>query len=122
MQIKIEELYPPLLRAVRDANLNVVWTIDPMHGNVEKQNGFKTRDFENIVAEVKSFFDIHKRYGTVGAGVHLEMTGEDVTECTGSTFCPITVDDLSSRYHTQCDPRLNAKQALELAFMLTEIF
>jgi 3-deoxy-7-phosphoheptulonate synthase len=119
---KIEELYPPLLKAVRDAKLNVVWTIDPMHGNVEKQNGFKTRDFENIVAEVKSFFDIHKRYGTVGAGVHLEMTGEDVTECTGSTFCPITVDDLSSRYHTQCDPRLNAKQALELAFMLTEIF
>ncbi|NPA27970.1 MAG: 3-deoxy-7-phosphoheptulonate synthase class II [Epsilonproteobacteria bacterium] len=119
---KIDELFPPLLRAVRDANLNVVWTIDPMHGNVEKINGFKTRDFENILSEVKSFFNIHKQEGTIAAGVHLEMTGEDVTECTGSTSCPITPDDLSDRYHTQCDPRLNAKQALELAFMLAETF
>jgi len=120
---KIDELYPPLLKAVKDAKLNVVWTIDPMHGNVEKSsNGFKTRDFDNILSEVKSFFNIHKEYGTVAAGVHLEMTGENVTECTGSASCSITVDDLSSRYHTQCDPRLNANQALELAFMISENF
>ncbi len=120
---KIDELFPPLLKAVKEANKNVVWTIDPMHGNVEKSsNGFKTRDFDNILSEVKSFFRIHQENGTVAAGVHLEMTGEDVTECTGSSSCPITVDDLSSRYHTQCDPRLNAKQALELAFMISENF
>jgi len=120
---KIEELYPPLLKAVRDAGLNVVWTIDPMHGNVEKSStGFKTRDFDNILAEVKSFLKIHQEHGTVAAGVHLEMTGEDVTECTGSASCAITENDLHSRYHTQCDPRLNANQALELAFMISEVF
>jgi len=120
---KIEEFYPSLLQAVKDAGKNVVWTIDPMHGNVEKSStGFKTRDFENILSEVKSFFKIHKENGTIAAGVHLEMTGEDVTECTGSASCPITADDLSSRYRTQCDPRLNAKQALELAFMISENF
>jgi 3-deoxy-7-phosphoheptulonate synthase len=119
---KIDELFPPLLKAVRDANLNVVWTIDPMHGNVEKSStGFKTRDFDNILSEVKSFLKIHKEHGTIAAGVHLEMTGENVTECTGSTSCAITVDDLHSRYHTQCDPRLNANQALELAFMISEV-
>ena len=120
---KIDELYPPLLKAVRDTNLNVVWTIDPMHGNVEKTaDGIKTRDFDNILSEVKSFFNIHKEHGTIAAGVHLEMTGENVTECTGSSSCPITVDDLTSRYHTQCDPRLNANQALELAFLISENF
>jgi 3-deoxy-7-phosphoheptulonate synthase len=120
---KIDELFPPLLKAVKDANLNVVWTIDPMHGNVQKSStGFKTRDFDNILLEVKSFINIHKAHGTVAAGVHLEMTGEDVTECTGSASCPITEDDLSSRYHTQCDPRLNANQALELAFVISEVF
>lgn len=116
----ISELYPPLLRAVRDAGKNVVWTIDPMHGNVEKSStGFKTRDFDNILSEVKQFMDIHEAEGTVAAGIHLEMTGENVTECTGSTSSPITADTLCDRYHTQCDPRLNANQALELAFMLS---
>jgi 3-deoxy-7-phosphoheptulonate synthase len=120
---KISELFPPLLRALRDAGKNVVWTIDPMHGNVEKSpNGFKTRDFDNILSEVKQFMQIHEAEGTVAAGIHLEMTGEDVTECTGSTSCPITTDDLADRYHTQCDPRLNAKQALELSFMLGKKF
>ncbi|NPA50346.1 MAG: 3-deoxy-7-phosphoheptulonate synthase class II [Epsilonproteobacteria bacterium] len=120
---KIDELFPPLLRAVKEAKRNVVWTIDPMHGNVEKSpDGIKTRDFNNILSEVKSFFRIHQEEGTVAAGIHLEMTGEDVTECTGSISCPLTVDDLNSRYHTQCDPRLNAKQALELAFTISEIF
>jgi 3-deoxy-7-phosphoheptulonate synthase len=93
-----------------------------MHGNVEKSSsGYKTRDFDNILSEVKQFFAIHKSMGTVPAGIHLEMTGNDVTECTGSQSCAITSDDLSSRYHTQCDPRLNASQALELAFMLGDI-
>lgn len=120
---KIDALFPPLLQAVKDAGKNVVWTIDPMHGNVEKSSsGFKTRDFDNILSEVKSFFRIHQELGTVAGGVHLEMTGENVTECTGSTSCAITDDDLSNRYHTQCDPRLNANQALELAFMISENF
>jgi len=120
---KISELYPPLLKAVKEAKRNVVWTIDPMHGNVEKTpTGFKTRDFDNILSEVRQFFEIHQREKTVAGGIHLEMTGEDVTECTGSIACPITQDSLADRYHTQCDPRLNAKQALELAFMIGEEF
>jgi len=118
---KIAELYPPLLKKVRDADKNVVWTIDPMHGNVEKSStGFKTRDFANILSEVEQFFKIHKEHSTVAAGIHLEMTGNDVTECTGSTSCAITEEGLASRYHTQCDPRLNASQALELAFMISD--
>ncbi len=118
---KIAQAYPPLLKKVRDAGKNVVWTIDPMHGNVEKSStGFKTRNFDNILSEVEQFFKIHKEHGTIAAGIHLEMTGNDVTECTGSTSCAITDEGLASRYHTQCDPRLNASQALELAFMLSD--
>ncbi|MCB4743822.1 MAG: 3-deoxy-7-phosphoheptulonate synthase class II [Sulfurovum sp.] len=118
---KIDTLYPPLLKKVRDAGKNVVWTIDPMHGNIEKSStGFKTRDFANILSEVEQFFKIHKEHGTVAAGIHLEMTGNNVTECTGSTSCAITEEGLASRYHTQCDPRLNASQALELAFMISD--
>ncbi len=90
-----------------------------MHGNVEKtDNGYKTRDFDNILSEVKQFFQIHKAQGSVAGGIHLEMTGQNVTECTGSKSCAITTEDLESRYHTQCDPRLNADQSLELAFMI----
>jgi len=119
---KIREYFPRLLKRVRDEGRNVVWSCDPMHGNVEKSStGFKTRDFDNILSEVKQFFEIHKEMGTVAAGIHLEMTGNDVTECTGSTSCAITPEGLASRYHTQCDPRLNASQALELAFMLSDI-
>ncbi len=120
---KIQEAFPPLLRAVRDAGRHVVWTIDPMHGNIEKSStGFKTRDFDKILSEVEQFFAIHQAEGTVAGGIHLEMTGEDVTECTGSLSAAITEEDLSSRYHTQCDPRLNANQSLELAFMIGEKF
>ncbi len=120
---KIGEAFPPLLRAVRDAGKNVVWTIDPMHGNIEKSStGFKTRDFDKILSEVEQFFAIHEAEGTIAGGIHLEMTGEDVTECTGSLSAAITEEDLSSRYHTQCDPRLNANQSLELAFMIGEKF
>ena len=118
---KIEEYFPKLLQRVKDEGKNVVWSCDPMHGNVEKSStGFKTRDFDNILSEVEQFFAIHKRIGTIGAGIHLEMTGDDVTECTGSTSCAITAEGLASRYHTQCDPRLNASQALELAFLLSD--
>ncbi len=118
---KIREYFPPLLQKVKESKLNVVWSCDPMHGNVEKSStGFKTRDFSNILSEVEQFFAIHKEIGTVPAGIHLEMTGNDVTECTGSKSCPITAEELASRYHTQCDPRLNASQALELSFMLSD--
>jgi len=116
---KIEEYFPKLLKRVRDEGKHVVWSCDPMHGNVEKSStGYKTRDFANILSEVEQFFAIHKRLGTVAGGIHLEMTGNDVTECTGSESCAITEEDLGSRYHTQCDPRLNASQALELSFMI----
>jgi 3-deoxy-7-phosphoheptulonate synthase len=119
---KIREYFPKLLKRVKEEGKNVVWSCDPMHGNVEKSStGFKTRDFDNILSEVKQFFEIHQEMGTVAAGIHLEMTGNDVTECTGSTSCAITDEGLASRYHTQCDPRLNASQALELAFMLSDI-
>jgi len=119
---KIQEFFPKLLKRVRDEGRNVVWSCDPMHGNVEKSStGYKTRDFENILCEVEQFFAIHKEMGTVAGGIHLEMTGNDVTECTGSTSCSITAEDLGSRYHTQCDPRLNASQALELSFMVGDM-
>ena len=118
---KVSELYPKLLAKVESEGKNVVWSCDPMHGNVEKtDNGYKTRDFANILSEVKQFFQIHKTEGSVAGGIHLEMTGLDVTECTGSTSCNITTKDLTSRYHTQCDPRLNADQSLELAFMIAD--
>lgn len=119
---KISEFFPKLLKRVRDEGKNVVWSCDPMHGNVEKSStGFKTRDFMNILSEVEQFFEIHKEMGTVAGGIHLEMTGNDVTECTGSTSAAITEEDLSSRYHTQCDPRLNADQSLELTFKIGEM-
>ena len=119
---QIRDYFPNLLKRVRDEGRNVVWSCDPMHGNVEKSStGYKTRDFDNILSEVEQFFAIHKEMGTIGAGIHLEMTGNDVTECTGSTSCAITPEGLSDRYHTQCDPRLNASQALELSFMLSDV-
>jgi 3-deoxy-7-phosphoheptulonate synthase len=118
---KIADHFPKLLQKVENEGKKIVWSCDPMHGNVEKApNGYKTRDFDNILSEVKQFFQIHKAQGSVAGGIHLEMTGQDVTECTGSASCAITTDDLTSRYHTQCDPRLNADQSLELAFMIAD--
>ena len=118
---KVADIFPNLLRKVESEGKNVVWSCDPMHGNVEKTpNGYKTRDFANILSEVKQFFQIHKAQGSVAGGIHLEMTGQNVTECTGSTSAAITAEGLASRYHTQCDPRLNADQALELAFMIAD--
>jgi 3-deoxy-7-phosphoheptulonate synthase len=118
---KISNYFPKLLKKVESEGKKVVWSSDPMHGNIEKtDNGYKTRDFDNILREVKHFFQIHKAQGSIAGGIHLEMTGQDVTECTGSQSSNITTNDLTSRYHTQCDPRLNADQSLELAFMIAE--
>jgi len=120
---KIAKLFPPLLKRVTEEEKAVVWSIDPMHGNtVKTESGLKTREFNNILSEVKQFFQIHQAHGTIAGGIHLEMTGEDVTECTGGQSCNITLDTLSNRYQTQCDPRLNANQALEMAFMISEFF
>ena len=118
---KIADHFPKLLKRVESEGKKIVWSCDPMHGNVEKtSNGYKTRDFANILSEVKQFFQIHKNQGSIAGGIHLEMTGLDVTECTGSRSCNISTEDLTSRYHTQCDPRLNADQSLELAFMIAD--
>ncbi len=117
---KVEDMLPPLLKAVKKEGRNVVWSCDPMHGNIEKSStGYKTRNFENILGEVKGFFAAHAQEGTHPGGVHFELTGQDVTECTGGAY-KISDEDLSSRYHTACDPRLNANQSLELAFLLAE--
>jgi 3-deoxy-7-phosphoheptulonate synthase len=112
---------PPLVRRVKQEGRNVVWVSDPMHGNtIKSSTGYKTRPFEQILTEVKGFFDVHNAEGTHAGGVHFEMTGQDVTECTGGAQA-ISDMDLSDRYHTHCDPRLNAKQSLELAFLLAEM-
>lgn len=109
-----------LLRAVKSEGLNIVWSCDPMHGNtIKSSNNFKTRPVDAVLKEMKQFFQIHKAEGTNAGGVHLEMTGKNVTECLGGSFV-ITEEDLSSRYHTHCDPRLNANQALELAFLIAD--
>ena len=116
----IQKYFPPLLRAVKKEGRNVLWSSDPMHGNTFKtSNNYKTREFDNVLREVKNFMQIHKAEGTVAGGVHLEMTGKDVTECVGGAQA-ITEDNLSSRYHTHCDPRLNASQALELSFLIAD--
>ncbi|XP_024399649.1 phospho-2-dehydro-3-deoxyheptonate aldolase 2, chloroplastic isoform X2 [Physcomitrium patens] len=118
---KLREKLPALVRAVRQAGCMVTWVSDPMHGNTIKApgSGTKTRPFDAILEEVKAFFDVHEQEGTHAGGVHLEMTGQDVTECVGGGI-NLSYEDLSSRYHTHCDPRLNASQALELSFIIAE--
>jgi 3-deoxy-7-phosphoheptulonate synthase len=117
---KVAEHLPRLIKAVQEEGANVVWVCDPMHGNtIKSSTGFKTRPFEAVLSEVREFFAVHKAHGTVPGGVHFEMTGADVTECTGGVRA-VTDEDLSSRYHTACDPRLNASQSLELAFLVAE--
>ena len=91
-----------------------------MHGNTITVNDYKTRPFDRILSEVEAFFDVHRAEGTHAGGIHIEMTGKDVTECTGGGARPVLAEDLSDRYHTHCDPRLNADQALELAFLVAE--
>ena len=117
---KVAEGMPKLIRAVEREGLKVVWSCDPMHGNtIKSSNNFKTRPVDSVLKEMKQFFQVHKSEGTFGGGVHLEMTGKNVTECIGGSFV-VTEEDLSSRYHTHCDPRLNADQALELAFLIAD--
>ncbi len=116
----LAKILPGLIRAVQREGKSVVWSCDPMHANtVKSSNGYKTRHFDSILAEVRGFFQVHKAEGSHAGGVHFEMTGQDVTECVGGAQ-DITEDNLSDRYHTHCDPRLNAEQALELAFLLAE--
>ena len=112
---------PTLIRAVKREGRNVVWSSDPMHGNtITSATGYKTRPFDAILKEVKNFFQIHAAEGSYAGGVHLEMTGTNVTECTGGARA-ISDADLNDRYHTFCDPRLNAEQAIEMAFLLAEL-
>ncbi|WP_210402416.1 class II 3-deoxy-7-phosphoheptulonate synthase [Nautilia sp. PV-1] len=118
---KIENEFPKLLKAVKDAGKNVVWSIDPMHGNtVKTPNGYKTRDFNEVLREVKGYFKVHEEMGTFPGGVHLEMTGREVTECVGGSQ-EIKECDLERCYETHCDPRLNATQALELSFLIADL-
>lgn len=117
---QVESKLAPLVRAVKKEGRAVVWSCDPMHGNtIKSDNGYKTRKFDHVLGEIRSFFAVHKAEGTHPGGIHLELTGQNVTECTGGAE-KITEEDLSSRYHTACDPRLNANQALEISFLLAE--
>ena len=117
----IQERLPKLLESIKREGREIVWSIDPMHGNTRKaSSGYKTRSFDAILSEVKAFFEIHKSIGTYAGGVHLEMTGADVTECVGGMQA-ITEENLGCNYNTQCDPRLNASQAVELSFLIADV-
>lgn len=117
---KVFDHLPSLVRKVKDEGRNVTWVCDPMHGNTTKSStGYKTRQFDSILSEVQDFFAVHKAEGTIPGGVHIEMTGQNVTECTGG-IQDIRDENLSDRYHTHCDPRLNASQSLELAFLIAD--
>ena len=116
----VGEHLPRLIKTVQEEGANVVWTCDAMHGNtIKSSSGYKTRPFDSVLREVREFFGVHAAEGTVPGGVHFEMTGQDVTECTGGVRA-VQDEDLSDRYHTACDPRLNASQSLELAFLVAE--
>jgi len=118
---KVGDRLPELVRAVKREGKVVLWSSDPMHGNtITSTSGYKTRPFDRILSEVKSFFTIHAAEGTHAGGVHLEMTGQDVTECVGGARA-ITDEDLNDRYHTVCDPRLNAEQSIDMAFLIAEL-
>ncbi|MDJ0821060.1 MAG: 3-deoxy-7-phosphoheptulonate synthase, partial [Paracoccaceae bacterium] len=116
----VAEHLPRLIKAVQQEGANVTWVCDPMHGNtIKSSTGYKTRPFESVLREVREFFGVHNAEGTIPGGVHFEMTGQDVTECTGGLHA-LSDENLSDRYHTACDPRLNASQSLELAFLVAE--
>ena len=118
---KVEKHLPKLIRTVEKEGRTVVWSCDPMHGNtIAAANGYKTRPFDRILKEAVAFFDVHRAEGTVAGGIHVEMTGSPVTECTGGASANISEAQLKERYDTLCDPRLNAEQALELAFLIAE--
>ncbi|MFC0665414.1 class II 3-deoxy-7-phosphoheptulonate synthase [Azotobacter chroococcum] len=116
---QVEQHLPALIRAVQREGRQVLWSSDPMHGNTIKAGGYKTRAFESILREVRQFFAVHQAEGSHAGGIHIEMTGQNVTECIGGSRA-VTADSLSDRYHTQCDPRMNADQSLELAFLIAE--
>jgi len=117
---KVFDHLPGLVRAVKSEGRSVVWSCDPMHGNtIKSASGYKTRPFERILQEARAFFEVHRAEGTYAGGIHVEMTGKNVTECTGGARA-ISDSDLRDRYHTHCDPRLNAEQAIELAFLVAE--
>ena len=118
---KIDAALPPLLRAAKREGLTLLWVSDPMHGNtIKTSSGFKTRPTERIAQEVRNFFAICRAEGVYAGGIHLEMTGKNVTECTGGARA-ISEADLHDRYHTYCDPRLNAEQSIEMAFMVADL-
>ena len=117
---KVAEHLPKLVRAVKKEGREVVWSSDPMHGNTITAAGYKTRPFDRILKEVQTFFEVHRAEGTHPGGIHIEMTGKNVTECTGGARA-IRDEELQDRYHTHCDPRLNAEQAIELAFLVSEL-
>ena len=116
----LEKNLPALVRKVQQEGRHVVWSSDPMHGNtIKASNGYKTRNFDSVLREIQQFFQVHKAEGSWAGGVHFEMTGQHLTECTGGAY-GLSEADLSQRYKTQCDPRLNADQVLELAFLITD--
>ena len=118
---KVADLLPAMVRAVKREGRNVVWSCDPMHGNtITSVTGYKTRPFDQILKEVRGFFQVCAAEGVYPGGVHLEMTGKDVTECTGGARA-ISDEDLNDRYHTVCDPRLNAEQSIDLSFLLADL-
>ena len=119
---KIKEAFPNLLKETNSLGKNLTWICDPMHGNtVSSNSGYKTRNTSNVLSEIKNFFEIHRSQGTIAGGVHLELTGLNVTECVGGPE-DIKDENLGDRYHTFCDPRLNVNQSLELCFLLADLF
>jgi 3-deoxy-7-phosphoheptulonate synthase len=118
---RVREALPPIVEQVTASGAQVTWICDPMHGNTfESASGYKTRDFEDVVDEVRGFFEVHAALGTVPGGLHVELTGNDVTECLGGSE-KILDADLTKRYESVCDPRLNHQQSLELAFLVSEM-
>ncbi len=118
---KVRDLLPPIIEKVQATGHQVIWQCDPMHGNThESSTGYKTRHFDRIVDEVQGFFEVHRALGTYPGGIHVEITGENVTECLGGAQ-DISDTDLTGRYETACDPRLNTQQSLELAFLVAEM-
>ncbi len=119
---RIRDVLPGLVRAVADDGAGVAWVCDPMHGNTfEAPSGHKTRRFDDVLAELHAFFDVHREAGTHPGGIHIEFTGDNVTECVGGSH-EIVADDLHQRYETACDPRLNRSQALDLAFTVADSY
>ncbi len=117
---KINDHLPKLISRVQKEGKKVIWSCDPMHGNtIKSSNNYKTRKFDDILSEIKSFFEIHHNLGSYAGGVHLEMTGQNVTECLGGNQEILEIN-LQDRYHTHCDPRLNSSQSIELAFLIAE--